>query len=98
MAAAGGIAAAVAVRTRARHVDLEVGDTIEQVREAIDAGVALVLLDNMTTGEMQRRSHWPAPRPVRDSRRVADHLAARGGSRNRRDLFSVGALTHPPPA
>ena len=53
VAAAGGIAAAVAaVRTTAPDIPLEVEcDTLDQVREAIDAGVQLVLLDNFSTAD-----------------------------------------------
>ena len=48
VAAAGGITAAVdAVRAHAPGVPLEVEcDTLDQVREALAAGVELVLLDN----------------------------------------------------
>jgi len=98
VAAAGGITAAVlAVRTRARHVDLEVEcDTIEQVREAIDAGVALVLLDNMTTSEMREAVALARSAP-------GTRLEASGGlslarAREVADTgvtyLSVGALTH----
>ena len=50
VAAAGGIAAAVeAVRDARAEIPLEVEcDTLDQVREAIDAGVELVLLDNFS--------------------------------------------------
>ena len=49
VAAAGGVAAAIAaVRAAAPSVALEVEcDTLAQVREALDAGAALILLDNM---------------------------------------------------
>jgi nicotinate-nucleotide pyrophosphorylase (carboxylating) len=102
VAAAGGItAAALAVRTRAPHVDLEVEcDTIGQVREAIAAGVTLVLLDNMTTSEMREAVALARAAP-------GTRLEASGGltlSRAREiadagvDYLAVGALTHSAPS
>jgi nicotinate-nucleotide pyrophosphorylase (carboxylating) len=100
VAAAGGIRAAVdAVRAHAPGVPLEVEcDTLDQVREAIAAGVELVLLDNF---------------PLADTRSAVDlvrgsgvRLEASGGlslDRAREvaatgvDYLAVGALTHSAP-
>jgi nicotinate-nucleotide pyrophosphorylase (carboxylating) len=105
VAAAGGVAAALqAVRSHAPHIDLEVEcDTVEQVREAIAAGAASILLDNMSTAKL-----LAAVELARDSspdvRRV--RLEASGGldlSRAREvaatgvDYLAVGALTHSAP-
>ena len=55
VAAAGGIAAAIAaVRTAAPGLPLEVEcDTLAQVREALDAGARLILLDNMDLADLR---------------------------------------------
>jgi nicotinate-nucleotide pyrophosphorylase (carboxylating) len=100
VAAAGGIAAAVeAVRATAPGVPLEVEcDTLDQVREAVAAGVELVLLDNF---------------PLADTVAAVDlvrgsgvHLEASGGLSLDRaaevaatgvDFLAVGALTHSAP-
>jgi nicotinate-nucleotide pyrophosphorylase (carboxylating) len=97
--AAGGVAAAYrAVRATFPHVPVEVEcDSVEQVREAIEAGADLLLLDNMTT------------ETLREAVRVAEgraRLEASGGlslDRAREvaetgvDYLSVGALTHSAP-
>ncbi len=102
VAAAGGIQAAVrAIRAHAPAVDLEVEcDTLAQVREAIAAGVTLVLLDNMSTRQLRRA--------VAVARAVPGvRVEASGGltlARARRiastgvDYLAVGALTHSAPA
>jgi nicotinate-nucleotide pyrophosphorylase (carboxylating) len=100
VAAAGGITAAVkAVRACAPGVPLEVEcDTLDQVREAVAAGVELVLLDNF---------------PLADTRAAVDlvrgsgvRLEASGGLSLDRaaevaatgvDYLAVGALTHSAP-
>jgi nicotinate-nucleotide pyrophosphorylase (carboxylating) len=107
VAAAGGVAAAVAaVRAAAATVPLEVEcDTLEQVREAIDAGVDLVLLDNMPVGQMRAAvamagelGRRDGARPVRfeasggldlESDEAVQALAGSGV-----DFAAVGALTH----
>jgi len=96
LAVAGGVAAAVG-RVRSRHpgtpIEVEV-DTIDQLREAIDAGADTILLDNM-----------PLDR-LREAVRICDgraRLEASGGitlegihaiAETGVDAISVGALTH----
>ena len=85
VAAAGGIAAAVeAVRTAAPDIPLEVEcDTLDQVREAIAAGVQLVLLDNFSTADTRT-----AVELVRGTGRAAGgqrRAVARPGARGRGD-------------
>jgi nicotinate-nucleotide pyrophosphorylase (carboxylating) len=85
-----------------RPVEVEC-DRIDQVREALEAGVSAVLLDNMTPDQVAAcvaavRAHGPAPRTlVEVSGGVtldgAALYAAAGA-----DLVSVGALTHSAPA
>ena len=100
VAAAGGIAAAVeAVRATAPRIPLEVEcDTLEQVREAVAAGVQLVLLDNFSTADTRTAVELVRGTGVR--------LEASGGlslDRAREvaatgvDYLAVGALTHSAP-
>jgi nicotinate-nucleotide pyrophosphorylase (carboxylating) len=102
VAAAGGIAAAVAaVRAAAPGLPLEVEcDSLAQVREALAAGVGLILLDNMSVGDLRAAVALAGENPeVR--------LEASGGLRLEMaravaqagvDFIAVGALTHSSPA
>ena len=102
VAAAGGIAAAIAaVRAAAAGLPLEVEcDNLTQVREALDAGAELILLDNMGLAGLRAAvalaRRYPAAR-----------LEASGGLRLAQagavaetgvDFVAVGALTHSSPA
>jgi nicotinate-nucleotide pyrophosphorylase (carboxylating) len=100
VAAAGGIRAAVdAARAHAPNVPLEVEcDTLDQVREALAAGVHLVLLDNFSLADTRTAVDLARPAAVR--------LEASGGlslDRAREvaatgvDYLAVGALTHSAP-
>ena len=100
VAAAGGLTAAVeAVRRTAPEIPLEVEcDTLDQVREALAAGVELVLLDNFDLADTRRRRGAGAGTGVRleasgglDLGR-AHEVAATGV-----DFLAVGALTHSAP-
>jgi len=100
VAAAGGITAAVeAVRTHAPTVPLEVEcDTLDQVREAVAAGVELVLLDNFSLDDTGAAVELVRGTGVRleasgglDLTRAAE-VAATGV-----DYLAVGALTHSAP-
>lgn len=98
--AAGGIAAAVAaVRAAAPRIPLEVEcDTLEQVREAVAAGVQLVLLDNFSTADTRTAVDLVRGTGVRLeasgglSLDLAEEVAATGV-----DYLAVGALTHSAP-
>ena len=100
VAAAGGIRAAVdAVRAHAPDVPLEVEcDTLDQVREAISAGVHLVLLDNFSLADTRTAVDLARPAGVRLeasgglSLDRAHEVAATGV-----DYLAVGALTHSAP-
>ena len=96
VAAAGGVAAAVArVRAGAAHVhalEVEV-DTLEQLEEALAAGVTIVLLDNMDAAHVREAVGRVAGRAV---------VEVSGGVRLERvrelaeagvDVISAGALT-----
>ncbi len=102
VAAAGGIAAAIAaVRAAAPSLPLEVEcDTLAQVREALDAGARLVLLDNMDLADLRSAAAMARRYPLA-------RLEASGGLRLETasavaqtgvDFVAVGALTHSSPA
>jgi nicotinate-nucleotide pyrophosphorylase (carboxylating) len=102
VAAAGGIAAAIAaVRAAAPSLPLEVEcDSLEQVREAIAEGADLILLDNMSLADLQAAVTLASEHP-------AARLEASGGLRldmaravaeTGVDFVAVGALTHSSPA
>jgi nicotinate-nucleotide pyrophosphorylase (carboxylating) len=98
--AAGGVAAAFdAVRRQFPDLEVEVEcDTVKQVREVVDAGADLVLLDNMSIEDMRAA--------VEICRAAGVMTEASGGLRidNARsvaetgvDFLSIGALTHSAP-
>jgi nicotinate-nucleotide pyrophosphorylase (carboxylating) len=100
--AAGGIAAAIAaVRAAAPGLPLEVEcDDLSQVREALEAGVTLILLDNMKVADLRAAAAIAARYP-------SVRLEASGGLRLEMaravaeagvDFIAVGALTHSSPA
>jgi nicotinate-nucleotide pyrophosphorylase (carboxylating) len=98
--AAGGVAAAFdAVRREFPDLEVEVEcDTVAQVREVVEAGADLVLLDNMTVDDMRAA--------VEICRAAGVMTEASGGLRidNARavaetgvDFLAIGALTHSAP-
>ena len=102
VAAAGGITAAIAaVRAAAPGLPLEVEcDTLAQVREALDAGARLILLDNMNLADLRSAAAMARRYPLA-------RLEASGGLRlevaravalTGVDFVAVGALTHSSPA
>lgn len=101
IAVAGGIAAAVAaVRQRIGHlvkVEVEV-ERLDQIEEALAAGVDAILLDNMSTDQLRQAVR------ITDGRAI---LEASGGLRPGEiaavaatgvDVISIGWLTHSAPA
>jgi len=102
VAAAGGIAAAIAaVRAAAPGLPLEVEcDTLAQAREALDAGARLILLDNMDLADL--RSAAAMARRYPQARLEASGglrlEAARAVAQTGVDFVAVGALTHSSPA
>jgi nicotinate-nucleotide pyrophosphorylase (carboxylating) len=102
VAAAGGVTAAFElVRDRYPDLPLEVEvDTVTQAREVIDAGAALVLLDNMPTADMAEVVRYL------HSTGASAELEASGGltleraaevARTGVNYLAVGALTHSAP-
>jgi nicotinate-nucleotide pyrophosphorylase (carboxylating) len=102
VAVAGGVAAAIkAVRAAAPGLPLEVEcDTLAQVREALEAGAGLILLDNMGLGELRSaatlaRGYPGARLEASGGLRLAE---ARAVAATGVDFVAVGALTHSSPA
>ena len=102
VAAAGGIAAAIAaVRAAAAGLPLEVEcDTLTQVLQALDAGAELILLDNMGLADLRAavalaRRYPPARLEASGGLRLAE---ARAVAETGVDFVAVGALTHSSPA
>ena len=98
--AAGGVAAAfAAVRERFPGLPVEVEcDTVEQVREVVDAGADLVLLDNMTTDDL--RAGVEVCRAAGVLTEASGGLSldvARAVAETGVDFLAVGALTHSAP-
>lgn len=97
--AAGGVAQAfAAVRAKFPDLDVEIEvDTLDQLREALDAGADLVLLDNFSVDEMREAVAINAGRARLEasgglSLETAASVAATGV-----DYLAVGALTHSAP-
>jgi nicotinate-nucleotide pyrophosphorylase (carboxylating) len=98
--AAGGVAAAfTAVRERFPGLPVEVEcDTVEQVREVLEAGADLVLLDNMTTDDL--RASVAVCRAAGVLTEASGGLSleiARSVAETGVDFLAVGALTHSAP-
>ena len=100
VAAAGGIAPAVAaIRSTAPQVPLQVEcDTLDQVREAVAAGVQLVLLDNFGLEDTRTAVALAGPAGVRlESSGGLTLDRAREVAATGVDYLAVGALTHSAP-
>ncbi|WP_369140613.1 carboxylating nicotinate-nucleotide diphosphorylase [Modestobacter versicolor] len=100
VAAAGSVAAAVRlVRERAPRVTVQVEcDTLDQVREAVDAGADFLLLDNMTTDQLQAAVALVGDLDVDLEATGGLTLdVARAVADTGVDFLSVGALTHSSP-
>jgi nicotinate-nucleotide pyrophosphorylase (carboxylating) len=98
--AAGGVAAAFAAVRRAfpgLPVEVEC-DTVEQVREVLEAGAELVLLDNLGPDLLRECVALCRPRGVRTEASGGLALAtARQVAATGVDYLAVGALTHSAP-
>ena len=98
VAAAGSVTAAFnAVRAPDLHVQVEC-DTLEQVREALAAGAASILLDNMSIAEMTEAVRLTAGRAKLEASGGLSLDGARDVAETGVDYLAVGALTHSAPA
>jgi nicotinate-nucleotide pyrophosphorylase (carboxylating) len=98
VAAAGGVTEAIRRARRARMpIEVEV-DTLEQLREALDAGAEMVLLDNMSPELMRRAVEMTAGRAQLEASGGMTLEGAVAAAKAGVDRISVGALTHSAPA
>ena len=94
VAAAGGVTEAITRARRARMpVEVEV-DTLDQLREALDAGAEMVLLDNMSAELMQKAVEMTAGRARLEASGGMTVEGAVAAAKTGVDRISVGALTH----
>lgn len=94
------IAAAVQ-RARAAYPSLRVeveADTLDQVDQAIAAGADVVLLDNMSTGELREAVRRVGGRAQTEASGGVNLDTVRAIAETGVDFISVGALTHSAPA
>jgi nicotinate-nucleotide pyrophosphorylase (carboxylating) len=98
--AAGGVAAAFgAVRALFPDIDVQVEcDTVDQVREALDAGATFLLLDNMKIEQLGEAVRVTAGRAELEATGGLTIERARAVAATGVDYLSVGALTHSAPA
>ncbi len=95
-AIAGAIEAARAATPKGTRIEVE-ADTLDQVREAIEAGADIILLDNMTEQELRRAVELAAarhPRPILEASGGVTEENVEAIARTGVDWISVGALTH----
>jgi nicotinate-nucleotide pyrophosphorylase (carboxylating) len=97
--AAGGVAQAFkAVREAFPEVPIEVEvDTLHQLREVVDAGADLILLDNFTPGECAEAVGIVAGRALLEASGRLTLANARAYADTGVDFLAVGALTHSSP-
>lgn len=91
---AGSIRVAVE-RARIAEVPVEVEcDTLDQVREALDAGATGILLDNMPPAELREAVALAAGRARLEASGGVTLASVRAVAETGVDVISVGALTH----
>jgi nicotinate-nucleotide pyrophosphorylase (carboxylating) len=90
------IAAAVQ-RARRTYPQLKVeveADTLDQVRQALDAGADFILLDNMAPAQLQQAVAWVGGRARTEASGGVNLGTVRAIAETGVDFISVGALTH----
>jgi nicotinate-nucleotide pyrophosphorylase (carboxylating) len=98
VAAAGGVTAAIErARRSGMTIEVEV-DTLEQLGEALAAGVEVILLDNMPAEVMRRAVEMTAGRARLEASGGKSLDGAVAAAAAGVDRISVGALTHSAPA
>jgi nicotinate-nucleotide pyrophosphorylase (carboxylating) len=100
IAACGGITPAVArIRDEHRRVRIHVeADTVDQAREAAEAGADVVLLDNMTNDELREAVAIIGDRALTEASGGVTLETIGDIARTGVDRISVGAITHSAPA
>ncbi len=83
-------------RSEASHtikIEVEV-ETLEEVKEALEAGAELILLDNMSLEDMKKATAIARGKAVTEASGGINLESARAVAETGVDLMSVGALTH----
>jgi nicotinate-nucleotide pyrophosphorylase (carboxylating) len=97
--AAGSVAAAVELVRGTTDLPVEVEcESLDQLREALDAGVDAILLDNMTVAELREAAALNAGRARLEASGGVSLDTIRDIAETGVDEISVGALTHSAPA
>jgi nicotinate-nucleotide pyrophosphorylase (carboxylating) len=94
------IAAAVA-RARKKYPKLKIeveADSLDQVRQALDAGVEIILLDNMTLNELSQAVIMTEGLAKTEASGGVNLKTVRAIAKTGVDFISIGALTHSAPA
>lgn len=97
IAAAGSIANAMKnVRSAVPHtIKIEVEtETLDQVRQALDAGADIIMLDNMSIDEMKKAVSFIAGRAMTEASGNMGDKDLKTVAETGVDLISIGALTH----
>jgi len=98
IAATGSIGAAL-TRCGGKKLRVEVEvKTLRELREALDAGAGLIMLDNMDLGRMRRAVKLAKGRAKLEASGGMSLARVRSFARTGVDYISVGALTHSAPA
>jgi nicotinate-nucleotide pyrophosphorylase (carboxylating) len=90
------IAAAIS-RARAKYPKLKVeveADTLAQVRQALDAGAEIILLDNMSTSQLRQAAKMANGHAKTEASGGVNLQTVRSIAQTGVDFISVGALTH----
>jgi nicotinate-nucleotide pyrophosphorylase (carboxylating) len=90
---AGGIAPAVAALRNGRPIEVE-AETLDDVAEALEAGVERILLDNMTPEQVRAAVELVDGRAQREASGGISLATVRAYADAGVDFISVGALTH----
>lgn len=90
------VAAAVQrARTKFPQLKVEVeADTLAQVRQAVEAGADIILLDNMSNAELRQAVKLVAGRAKTEASGGVNLQTVRGIAQTGVDFISVGAITH----
>ncbi len=97
IAAAGGIKEAVAKAKKAAPHTLKIEvetESMEQVKEALDAGADIIMLDNMSCSEMKLAVDYIAGRALTEASGNMGERDLREVALTGVNLISIGALTH----
>lgn len=101
ISAAGGISEAIS-RARAYiphtlKIEIET-ETLEEVKEALEAGADIIMLDNMDNSTMREAVAIIAGRALVEASGGVNLVTVRGIAETGVDIISVGALTHSAPS